>query len=399
LADFPIRRFTAANKRTVVKDAVREIFEGRSREINEGLFNLYGNNYLDAVTAVFGDSAGEQAQRFKINLARLAAAKTYRVTAELDRLRADKDGVVRKWKDYKPLADKVIKMYNRHQVTEYTTFVNRCRTAEQLERFRQKAHIFPNIKWLQTVSAVPRERHLKLVGLVLPIDHPFWTDNQPGNLYNCKCDWTQTDDPVSTDIPGPVRPDSGLEGNPLLTGEVATDKHPYFRDIPNHVPDVGELMLPDNIAYFEHQDSSGKTWLEHSLLRKEPETERNRTIVEALLGKYGSIKLLPRIHASRPDLRAKIYGKAYADSHPTQCPDALIDGEPVEFKSSSVRNMSRRVAAASGQSNTVVLEVDEPLTEDYLKRFVKGIFNKKEIEVKRIIIITDGRVYLFDRPL
>ena len=52
----------------------------------------------------------------------------------------------------------------------------------------------------------------------------------PGNLWNCKCDWEETDDPVTNDNPTtPVRHD-GLEGNPALTGEVFTDNCAYIKN-------------------------------------------------------------------------------------------------------------------------------------------------------------------------
>lgn len=391
-----IKVLAAANKRQLTEEAIKQIFDGKSDEINDSLFELYNKGYHDAVASVFGKDNSRQAQLFKLNLSRLAAAKTYRVKAILDRLRTDKDGAVRSWEDYRQAAARVTRAFDRYQAAEHDTFVSRCRTAKQFARFQEKAHIFPNLKWLMTVSANPRELHLSFVELTLPIDHPFWLDNQPGNLYNCKCDWTQTDDPASERVPDSVKPDQGLEGNPALTGEIVTGAHPYYKNTPNHIPDVGELMS-ESVAWIERETPFG-AYAEHSLLRKEDEAEGNREIAALLLENgFKDIKLLPQIHAIQQELRIKYYGKDYADLHKTKCPDALIDGNPVEFKNTSVRNMSKKVYKASSQSNTILLKVNEPLTINYMERFARGQFGRSDVRVDKIIIINDGKVYTYSR--
>ena len=402
LETFPVLELTAGSKRTLATTALQEIYSGNSDEINRNLFDLYNNNYHQAVGAVYGQQSDGLAQLFKINLGRLAAAKTFWVTAELDRARADENGVVRSWNEYKKEANKIIKLYNRYQVAEYNTIIARCRTAEQFERFRERAHISPNLKWIRTTSYSPREIHVVLVGLILPIEHPFWLDNQPGNLYNCKCDWVQTDEPVSEHIPDGIKPNKGLEGNPAITEEIFTDNHPYFdviRDRFRHVPDMGELMQPDKIAFIKQTTPSGKTFLEHSLVRKEAETPANRIIVGQLLDNgFSNIKLLPQIYSTQRELRERYYGKEYAEANKTKCPDASIGGVLVEFKHTSIRNMSNRLYSASKQSNTVVLKMTESVSKGYLQRFAYSQFEKKKVSnVEKIIIISDDNVYVFDR--
>jgi hypothetical protein len=106
--------------------------------------------------------------------------------------------------------------------------VARCRTAKQFDQFQAEKHLYPNLEWLATRSADTRELHLSFVGTVLPIDDPFWQENQPGNLYNCKCDWQTTDKEVSVTPAKSVKPSPGLEGNPASTGQIFTDRHPYI---------------------------------------------------------------------------------------------------------------------------------------------------------------------------
>ena len=130
-------------------------------------------------------------------------------------------------------ARKVLHAFNHYQAAEYNTTVSRCRTAKQFEEFSapDNMRLFPNLRWLPSRSATPREQHMLFYNRVWAKDDPFWSQNQPGNLWNCKCDWEETSDPVTDGNPtAPVRHD-GLEGNPAQTGEVFTDNANYIRTL------------------------------------------------------------------------------------------------------------------------------------------------------------------------
>ncbi|MCQ2327215.1 MAG: hypothetical protein MJZ71_06585 [Bacteroidales bacterium] len=59
---------------------------------------------------------------------------------------------------------------------------------------------------------------------------PFWNTNQSGSLWNCKCDWQETDEPVTDGNPSNKRiVNQGLEGNPAITGEIFTDNASYIK--------------------------------------------------------------------------------------------------------------------------------------------------------------------------
>jgi len=91
--------------------------------------------------------------------------------------------------------------------------------------------LYPNLKWTESTSAAKREPHKKLVGLTLPITHPFWRVQYPGNLWNCKCGITNTDEPANGHLYGIIddvpAPPAGLEGNPAFTGQIYSSNHPY----------------------------------------------------------------------------------------------------------------------------------------------------------------------------
>lgn len=108
----------------------------------------------------------------------------------------------------------------------------RARTAKQFEEFMKpnNMRLFPNLKWLPSRSADPRQSHTAFYNRVWAKDDPFWPTNAPGNEWNCKCDVEETDEPLTDNsaVPETVIP-IGLEGNPAQTGEIFTDKTNYIR--------------------------------------------------------------------------------------------------------------------------------------------------------------------------
>jgi hypothetical protein len=402
LKDFPIHQLTAANRRTVLNDSIKEVFDAKSAEINRGLFDTYFNNYNSAISSVFGDRDDETVQRLRQNVARMAAAKAARVTAYLDRLRADRDGVVREWKEYKPLADRLIKTYNRHQVTEHDAVIHRARTAEQFERFKKDAAIFPNLKWLMTVSAIPRELHLTFVDLVLPIDHPFWVENQPGNLWGCGCDWIQTRDEVSLDIPNGAKPDPGLEGNPAETGEIFTDAHPYLDGTPPHIRDNGPLLAPDDVAYL-NRSAEGLDFKLHVNALKEFERENEAYLSAIRAAGYNDVRFLPtQVPLSEPDLRLR-YFKQFADSGKNA--DVLANGDFLELKTvqdsgakKTRRNIINSIGDASKKADAVIVSLKRPFSERELDQIARQRF-KTLPGLKRIIFEQNGTIYDYKRTI
>ena len=206
---------------------------GGDEPVNAELYRAYSENLRRAVGKVYAGDKPE-ADRFKANLSRFAAYKAWHATQQVrDRVR-EADG------DIEP-GTQTLHAFNRWQAAEYNTAVARCRTAKQWDAFSQddSTRLFPNIRWIPSRSATPRELHQRFWNRVWPKDDPFWDHNQPGNLWNCKCDWEETDDPPTDGNPtSPIRHD-GLEGNPAKTGQVFTDNASYIRKAPKITLDFG----------------------------------------------------------------------------------------------------------------------------------------------------------------
>lgn len=195
------------------------------------LYQAYSSNLRKAVDAVFADgrNAGT-ADRLRANVSRFAAYKAWHATAQVREALDENGGDLE-------AARRTLRRFNRWQAAEYNTAVARSRTAKQWQQWNDggdNSRVFPNIVWLPSMSATPREEHRAFWNRVWPKDDPFWDSNQPGNLWNCKCDWEQTDEPVTGDNPEGIRPARGLEGNPAQTGQIFTDECTYVKKANGH---------------------------------------------------------------------------------------------------------------------------------------------------------------------
>ena len=176
----------------------------------------------------YGDKYFDLQAQLQSNVSRFAAYKAYHLTQQLKKKRED-------WTnddDFKKVAKAMMNTFNRYQAAEYNTATARARTAKQWTDFNSDTianELYPNLKWLPSRSANPREEHIPFYGLVLPKTDPFWLENQPGNLWNCKCDWEETDDPAAATRPATIHA-KGLEGNPAETGEIFTKECTYFKN-------------------------------------------------------------------------------------------------------------------------------------------------------------------------
>ncbi len=75
----------------------------------------------------------------------------------------------------------------RRLETIFWSNVRSARAAGQWERIQRTKAGLPYLLYVRTTSLEPRQEHLGWVGLILPVDHPFWETHFPPNGWNCKC--------------------------------------------------------------------------------------------------------------------------------------------------------------------------------------------------------------------
>jgi hypothetical protein len=226
--------FNLAQKQ-LEKQVIEELKSG-SAVVHEELYKAYSGNLQKAVGGVLNGDGYESKyfdlqRKMQANVDRFAAYKAYHATRRIQEQRTDENGTLRSDKAYGKRAKAVFDAFNRYQVAEYNTAIARSRTARQWTDFNADPagnELYPNLKWLPSRSALRREAHEKFYGMVFPKNHPFWRENQPGNLWQCKCDWEQTDEPASSGEVPTGKSAKGLEGNPGETGEIFTEEATYF---------------------------------------------------------------------------------------------------------------------------------------------------------------------------
>lgn len=381
------------------KELIDRLYSAGKIDVNDELLQRYAGGYDKAVMQVFGNGKyPELADKLRINASRWATRKTYDLCQKLEQAKASGMSP----EAFKKFAAARISVYNAYQKTEYNTLVARCRTAKQFTQFQQDADVYPNLEWIATRSATPRAEHVGYTGLILPIDDPFWNTNQPGNEYNCKCDWRQTSKPAGVAPKKATPPARGLEGNPAGTGEAITERHPYFertKNAPKWVDDKAMLQLPDEVAFVKKITPEGFEYFEHRLVDGTAEAEGNR-IIASLLAKngYRDIRLLPQIGWEEKALRARYFGIDYAKTHYAVMPDAMIDGSIVEFKGVNVNKFTTRIGKAAKQSDIAFIRLTEIMQDDTLKLKIDKQWTMTDRKnLKQIIVYNNGKLHIFNR--
>ncbi|MBP5455563.1 MAG: hypothetical protein J6Y37_03625 [Paludibacteraceae bacterium] len=150
----------------------------------------------------------------------------------------DGEGNLRPFEEWRRATASIQSHFNRSWLeTEYNTAILRAEQAADWKGFERDKDIAPNLTWMPTSSADPREEHAVFWrdALTLPVDDPFWDEHRPGDLWNCKCWLKQTDAPATPgkdipkgkDVPKPAK---GLEQNPGKTAEMFSSKQPHYPD-------------------------------------------------------------------------------------------------------------------------------------------------------------------------
>jgi hypothetical protein len=167
--------------------------------------------------------------QLKYSNAVFSAFKTHRQQNDLAQKLTDADGNLVPFNVFKNEAAAIIGKYNHDWLkTEYNTAVIRARQAANFKKFEEDSDLFPNLKWLPSTSIDKREGHIPFYNLVKPITDPFWGQHYPGNLWNCKCGITNTDEPANEKTPkANYKPSDGIDENPAVTGELFSKSNAY----------------------------------------------------------------------------------------------------------------------------------------------------------------------------
>jgi len=234
----------------VLENVLRRIYEkfDVKHDIDPDLFSHTWTKLNEAVdegvSVKFSEPNKDFIQELKTNNAVFAAFKTHRQQNDLASLLTDDKGKLRSYNDFRKATEPIVGDYNVNWLkTEYTTAVRSARTAARFRGYMKDKDLFPNLKWLPSRAAHPREAHMRYYDNVRSISDPWWKTHYPGCVWGCQCDMENTKEAIThrgdNPVPGaeptpdtagdiPTR-DAGIERNPAFTGSIFTDSHPYVK--------------------------------------------------------------------------------------------------------------------------------------------------------------------------
>lgn len=425
--------------------AVRDYFH---KAIDDGIINS-ANAKIDD-DQKFIDALKHSADVFSLH-------RSANQCALLTEMMVDSDGNLKSFEQFKKDTQSINNHYNKAWLrTEYDTAVLRAQMASDWKMFEQDADVLPNLRWMQTTSANPREAHAVFWrnNLTLPIDDPFWSKHRPGDQWNCKCWLEQTDAPAtkkedmppSSDMP---EPKAGLRGNPAKTKEIFSQDHPHF---PNacatchlnsdgkvhgikgdkgakdsavkvkgncgkcimannclaRIAEEGHSMTPPKLdTYIEHTEGGNGVFMspEHGDLESRGNIEMAHVLAKHL---RTNIFLLPRIDPCDPDATRK-YRELMPVGYPYQkngkSPDYYIKGDFYEAKKAvdidftnvedeQKRKLENRIKKAKAQADNLVIEIPQWITTQAIYRATNSYF-MRSAHVKSIIFIKGEAVLIY----
>lgn len=360
-----------------------------SKYLNSTIAKAYKDNLLKAVSSVFSEDYPDLSKQLKENVIAFAHYKAYNLTQIIHGIKEYYPE-----KDFETISKAALNTFNRYQAAEYNTAVTRCRTAKQWQQFTGDSlnnEVFPNIKWLPSRSLHLREAHIPFYNRIWSKSDPFWNENQPGALWNCKCDWQQTYQPVTESNPVGSVSAPGLKGNPAVTGKVFSDDAAYFNISNEEKTQVNKFIS----SYIEATSFSSVHTDNNKIIKSDAVKPSSPDYKEVLASaeylskiKQEQVIILPNVHTE-----SIAYAELYADA-PRQgkCPDLKIGKyfyEVEGFKGNNPkRNFNDMIKHATNQSDRIIIK-DCGLTDGYMIRSIKGKI-KQGLDIKEVWILRNS---------
>jgi SPP1 gp7 family putative phage head morphogenesis protein len=369
------------------------IIDATAKELKKGLKKGFKKTFkdFDANSPDF-----DMLANLENNVYQFAAAKNYQEMRLLTNALTNEAGEIISFTEFRDIAEKQFQQFNADWLdSEYSTSISASLNAARWTDYTRNANAMPYLRYSTVGDALVRDSHAAFDGTVKPIDHNFWANYYPPNGWRCRCGTTQTGNSRETPDGAIVYAEvpSLFRTNLAKQGLMFPKNHPYYTNVPHQVIREAMAYLPPENTYRTIK-VNGVTIEEHALLQNNEKRvrDKNREIA-AILKKNGSksVKLLPEINAKDYNARVMHYGEKYAKANPKACPDAVINGQIVEFKTASPRYMSTRVGEAAQKANICVLQIDATLTDIQIDRFVNGQFNMKGRENLEQITIIRGQ--------
>ena len=320
-------------------------------------------------------------EELRHNNAVFAAFKTHRQQNEIHARLFDEDGKRKDFDRFRKDTAGIFQDYNVNWLrTEYDTAVRRARFAADFRSCRANKDLYPNLEWLPSVSATPREAHRAFYGQIRSLEDPFWDTNYPGNLWNCKCGIRSTDKPVNaTGDAAPVQAAPGLDKNPATSGEVFTGSHPYIKGA-----SIEAEKAVEEFVYKEYTDIP----VRNGKLRIHEKHGKNERKENIKVGTY-----LAEKHGYEIDLIENPDGEKSADSFNRTL--GCFQEYKVNGKA-TVNAIDMAIKSGSKQANDLVLWIDSDIRLEDLAAAIRPRVIRTG-RITHITIVRNGKDKRYSR--
>lgn len=378
-----------SKKINIEKEIEKNLFQSTWQSLNEATDKAF-------VQAKLGDKNNDFIEQIKYNNAVFAAFKTHRQQNDIAKRLLDEHGNLKPYKQFKNDVENIIGKYNSQWLkTEYDTAIIRARQAANFKKYEQDKDLFPNLKWLPSTSPNPREAHVPLYGIVLPMDDPFWKNHYPGNVWNCKCSVTSTDEKPTNTLPKTqYAPAEGLEGNPAFTAKIFSDAHPYIKKQYPGAKKAVHNELPGKFDVAKKYNNGGQIEIHSKVNKKDSDYKDLYTISNVLAKKGNKVKILPKLHFKSEEYNI-VFKDIIGTKYEKKCPDLKVNEQFFEYESYKrpfkKNKVSRMLAHGALQSTNIIIDNNKGASDRFL---LKIISNRVKIgqEINQVWVFEKGSI-------
>jgi hypothetical protein len=324
------------------------------------------------VNIEYGTPNYEFLKNLQTNTAVFASFKNHSSIKEMVALLKDADGNLRSRDSFKHEALKIDADYRGSKLdAEYDTAVRQARMAANWQKYEKNKRLYPNLKYILTKAAKPDEKHLQFVGIIRPVDDPFWNTHYPPNRWRCQCSVEQSDDD-ETDIPNnlpPIPADFAFNSGKLAQIFDINNSDYIKAAKPNEQPALIKMgktvamndMLKTVTYQPLYQSKNGNTVEAHPLAFNNNDFDQVQKIAKELANLKMGVKttqILPVL--SNKDLRKSIM----PDAPELKNPDYRLDGVLFDLKMPSgekpgTRTIKNLLSDALAQAGSAVFVISE----------------------------------------
>lgn len=389
----------------LVNKAIKELYRkkgntGNTAAVDNTLFEVTNRVLQKGISGSFGTAGAEWnrqnhefTRQFSENAAVFSAFKNHKQTAEIVSKLYRDDGSIRSFSEFKKEALKISQGYNKNWLqTEYNTAVRSARMAVNWKKFEETKHLYPNLEYMPSRAAHPRDSHRLLWHCIFAIDDPVWNSIMPPSDWNCLCSVRATNKPVT----------------PFPEGFSMDGIDPVFDNNPGK---TAKFLNTGETEYFKSASSSQRPII---MMYANGKAKQTAEIIEKYIGKKGEgyLNIVKQQGHEREKnlltykLLADAGGK-YSLREPGgigKNPDAIneITGKLSDAKHPETANGKNAIknSIRSG-SKQKVDEIIIRLTNDYSKHslfegFKSALQKDRAKTVKDIILILrNGRILRF----